>query len=176
MKAQNVKPSQLPADKRVELEGYIRRILSQRPSLVPLDRLSDVLPATKWRLAFSTEQLLSEALPKDATIQIDFTDDTHVDYSLEFDKTLGLKRIVAKSTYTVDASSNNPGLVSIQYDSISTDVFGLKGLGVPEFGVLKGRATYIQTAYYDGSIWIERGTNVNGDEFFNVYTLEQDQD
>ncbi|KAL3912918.1 MAG: hypothetical protein SGARI_000916 [Bacillariaceae sp.] len=175
MKSQNIKPSQLPADKRVELEGYIRRILQQRPSLVPLDRLQDVLPDTKWRLAFSTEQLVSEALPKDATIQLDFKDSTNVDYSLEFDKTLGLKRLVAKSTYTVDASGN-PGLVAIQYGSISTDVFGFKGLGVPEFGVLKGRGSYIQTAFYDGSLWIERGTNANGDEFYNVYTLEKDEE
>jgi hypothetical protein len=175
MKAQNVKPWQLPADKRVELEGYIRRILRQRPSLVPLDRLQQVLPGTRWRLAFSTEPAVSEALPRDATIQLDFRDDTHVDYSLEFEKTIGLKRLVAKSSYTLDATAANPGMVTIQYESISTDVFGLKNIGVGAFGLLKGRGSYIQTAYFDGRIWIERGMDMNGNEFYNVYTLDKDQ-
>jgi hypothetical protein len=102
MKDQNVKPSQLTADKRVELEGYARRIVQQRDSMIPLGRLGDALPGTKWRMAFSTEPLISEALPKDATITLDFVDDKAVDYALNFDKTLGLKKLTAKSSYAVD--------------------------------------------------------------------------
>jgi hypothetical protein len=104
MQKQDVKPSQLTADKRVELEGYVKRILEQRESILPLNRLGDVLPQTKWRMAFSTEPIMSEVLPKDATITLNFLDEKSVEYSLNFSKTLGLKRLTAKSSYTVDVS------------------------------------------------------------------------
>jgi hypothetical protein len=104
MQKQEIKPSQLTADKRVELEGYVKRILERRDSILPLNRLGDVLPQTKWRMAFSTEPIMSEVLPKDATITLNFWDEKSVDYSLNFSKTLGLKRLTAKSSYTVDVS------------------------------------------------------------------------
>jgi hypothetical protein len=103
MKDQNVKSWQLGADKRVEMEGYVRRIVNRRDGL-PLNQLRDALPHTKWRLVFSTEQMMSQALPKDATLKLQFLDETMVDYCLEFSKTLGLKRLVAKSSYIVDVS------------------------------------------------------------------------
>ncbi len=60
------------------------------------------------------------------------------------------------------------------YDSISADVFGLRNLGVGMFGMLKGRVTYIPTVYFDGTIWIERGTEVqSGEVYYNVYTREE---
>lgn len=117
MKEQNVKPSQLDPAKRNELKGYVEEILSRRlvnkktvDSTVPLDvRLRSSLPGTKWRMAFTTQSLMAEALPKDATITLEFasgsgsvaTGSNKVDYGLDFFKTLGLKRLVAKSTYTV---------------------------------------------------------------------------
>lgn len=59
------------------------------------------------------------------------------------------------------------------YDSITTDVFGLQNLSVGMFGMLKGRVTYIPTVYFDGTIWIERGTDMkSGEEYYNVYTRE----
>jgi hypothetical protein len=104
MKEMDVKPSQLDPTKRSELEGYVEQIVSKRHSTIPLNRLQDALPNTKWRLAFSTEPLMSGSLPRDATIRLNFIDDSTVDYSLDFFKTLALKRLVAKSTYTVDVS------------------------------------------------------------------------
>jgi hypothetical protein len=104
MLKQDIKPSQLTADKRVELEGYVKRILERRDSILPLNRLGDTLPQTKWRMAFSTEPVMSEVLPKDATITLNFLDEKSVDYSLNFSKTLGLKRLTAKSSYSVDVS------------------------------------------------------------------------
>lgn len=117
MKEQNVKPSQLDPAKRNELKGYVEEILRRRlvnkktvDSSVPLEvRLRSSLPGTKWRMAFTTQSLMAEALPKDATITLEFasgsgsasTGSNKVDYGLDFFKTLGLKRLVAKSTYSV---------------------------------------------------------------------------
>lgn len=67
----------------------------------------------------------------------------------------------------------NPGLVTYTYDSISTDVFGLTNVGVGLFGMLQGRSSYIQTAYFDGDLWIEGGTDASG-EYFNVYVRLDD--
>ena len=47
---------------------------------------------------------MMQSLPPDATIKLNFLDDTKVEYILDFFKTLALKRLVAKSTYTVDVS------------------------------------------------------------------------
>jgi hypothetical protein len=117
MKEQNVKPSELDPSKRNELKGYVEEILSRRlrnkktaDSSVPMDvRLRSSLPGTKWRMAFTTQALMAEALPKDATITLNFasgsgnasTGSNQVEYGLDFFKTLALKRLVAKSTYSV---------------------------------------------------------------------------
>ena len=117
MREQNVKPSQLEPSKRNELKSYVEEILSRRlrnkktvDSTVPLDvRLRSSLPGTKWRMAFTTQSLMAEALPKDATITLNFaggsgnasTGSNQVEYGLDFFKTLALKRLVAKSTYSV---------------------------------------------------------------------------
>jgi hypothetical protein len=136
MKQQNIKPSQLDPIKRNELRRYVENILAFRKrsstsalavdSSVPLHmKLRSSLPGTKWRMAFTTEPLMAEALPKDATIMMTFASGTgnaatgsnKVDYGLDFFKTLALKRLVVKSTYTVmDVSSNlkNNNLVGIR--------------------------------------------------------------
>jgi hypothetical protein len=116
MERQGVYPSNLNRAKRDELEGYVRSIVEKRPSLVPLDRVMDVLPGTGWRLAFTTQSVMAETLPVDATIRMMFTGQQvdegengggghWMDYTLDFAKTLGLKRITARSTYTVDVST-----------------------------------------------------------------------
>ena len=67
-----------------------------------------------------------------------------------------------------------PGLVTIVYDSITTDVFGFTNVGVGLFGMMKGRSTYIQTVYFDGIIWIERGV-FDGVEYYNVYSRDEEE-
>ena len=127
MKEQDVKPSQLDPAKRNELKGYVEEILRRRlvnkktvDSSVPLEvRLRSSLPGTKWRMAFTTQSLMAEALPKDATITLEFasgsgsasTGSNKVDYGLDFFKTLGLKRLVAKSTYSVMEVSEKMNLL-----------------------------------------------------------------
>lgn len=69
----------------------------------------------------------------------------------------------------VDASPVNPGLVTVIYQDIVSDVFGIKEFPVGLFGMLKGRATYVETVWFDGNLWIERGYSPEGMEFFNVY-------
>ncbi|KAG7369516.1 hypothetical protein IV203_027262 [Nitzschia inconspicua] len=174
MKEQDVRYTQLQADKRLELEGYIARIVERRPSIVPLNRLAEVLPQTSWRLAFSTEPIMNEALPKDATITLNFINEEQVNYSLEFAKTLGLKKLTAQSSFQVDKAT---GGVNIQYQTITTDVFGLKNLGVGAFGLLQGRGTNIATAYFDGRMWIEqcvdRNNGNNNNFYYNVYVRNE---
>lgn len=194
MKKQNVKPSQLDPSKRNELRGYVEEILTRRlrnqktvDSSVPLPvRLRSSLPGTKWRMAFTTQSLMAEALPKDATITLEFASGTgsaatgsnKVDYGLDFFKVLALKRLVAKSTYAVLEPQANgiPGsaIVQITYDKIVTDVMGFTNLGIGMFGMLKGRSTYIQTVYFDNKLWIESGVDQSnfGETFYNVYARE----
>jgi len=63
-----------------------------------------------------------------------------------------------------------PGLLTFVYDKITTNVMGLKNLGVGFFGLLKGRANYVESAYFDGIFWIERGMSPTGNgDFVNVY-------
>lgn len=68
----------------------------------------------------------------------------------------------------------NPGLLTFTYNEITTDVFGLSNLPVGFFGLLKGRANYVESNFFDGDIWIERGYSPEGAEFFNVYLREED--
>jgi len=83
-----------------------------------------------------------------------------------------LEKLIAKSSYIVDCSPLNPGLVSIIYQNIETDVGGFKGLKVGLFGMLKGRVTYVETVWFDGIIWVERSFSEDGNEFFNIYVRE----
>eukprot|EP00529_Nitzschia_sp_RCC80_P030832 CAMPEP_0113503922 /NCGR_PEP_ID=MMETSP0014_2-20120614/34438_1 /TAXON_ID=2857 /ORGANISM="Nitzschia sp." /LENGTH=294 /DNA_ID=CAMNT_0000398993 /DNA_START=141 /DNA_END=1022 /DNA_ORIENTATION=+ /assembly_acc=CAM_ASM_000159 len=166
MKDQDVTSSRLDLPKRVELDGYVKRVVNRRPSPIAMQDVGQHLPGTSWRLAFSTESFLTQTLPKDSTITLNFFDNNtnnnnsqKVDYAIEFPKTLALKRLVAKSSYTVSTSPVDAGLVQINYDSISTDIFGFQNIGVGMFGMLQGRSTFIPTVYFDGDIWIERGVD-----------------
>ena len=66
-----------------------------------------------------------------------------------------------------------PGLLTFVYDSITTNILGFQNLPVGFFGLLKGRTNYVESAYFDGTFWIERGIDVSRDEnnqdFINVY-------
>ena len=43
------------------------------------------------------------------------------------------------------------------------------------FGMLKGRVNYIETIYFDGTYWIERGYTSEGKPYYNVYFREQSE-
>ena len=172
---QGIPSSLLPPTKRFELESYTRAIVENKYSPVPLEQVGQKLPGTKWRLSFSTENAALSNLPKDATVVLNFLDDKQVDYTLRFgEKTAGLNSITAKSTWTAgqgnNVSGNNPGLVSMVYDKITCDAFGLANLGIGFFGMLKGRSSYIQTVYFDNDIWIDGGYAADGSTYFSVYT------
>jgi hypothetical protein len=70
----------------------------------------------------------------------------------------------------------NPGLLTFVYDEITTDVFGLQNLSVGFFGLLKGRANYLESSYFDGLFWIERGTSPEGRVYYNVYVRSKNDD
>jgi hypothetical protein len=105
MQKQDIKSIQLAPEKRQELERYARRIVNRRPSSVLMTEMGKQLPNSKWKLVFTTQAVAAD-LPRDATIVLDFQTATDkLDYCLEFSKkTLGLNRIVAKSSYSVDVS------------------------------------------------------------------------
>lgn len=174
MNEQNVVTSQLMPEKRIELEGYVKRILNRRPSPIPMYEVGKYLPGTKWKLLFSTQSLVAD-LPKDARISLYFLNDNMMNCDLEFTKTLGLNRLSARSAYSVDSSPVNPGLVTYTYEKITTDVFGLTNIGVGMFGMLSGRSSHIPSAYFDGKIWIETGSDpATGSEYYNVYMTEDE--
>lgn len=183
MMQQGVASSQLPLPKKIELEGYVQRILNRRVSPIQLFEIEKFLgasssnPPSTWELVFTTQSLVQDSLPKDTKIKFEFVNDKELDYILEFTKTWGLKRLVAKSQYTIDSSPVNPGLLTFTYDSITTDVFGLSNIGVGLFGLLKGRSNVIQTAYFDDVLWIEKGFDpVTGDEFVSVYVKKEKEE
>ena len=70
-----------------------------------------------------------------------------------------------------------PGLLTFVYDKITTDIMGCKGIGVGFFGMLQGRANYVESAYFDGTFWIERGVSPtgNGNDFVNIYMRVDDE-
>lgn len=173
---QNVRPKMLTDDKRSEIESYLSNVL-QLPSPTPLKILGDN-NASKlhgfWTMVFSTGGNNDDVdalgnLPRDCTVQLKMEPNYRADYKLSFSKTFGLDSLTAKSNYIVDTSSINPGLVTFVYQEIVSDVFGFKDLPVGLFGMLKGRTTYVDTVWFDGKLWIERGYNQEGQEFYNVY-------
>jgi hypothetical protein len=167
----------LEPTKRAELEGYIRQVVNNRPSNPPVwtdATFYTKLPGTDWRLAFSTEAAALGDLPRDATVHLKFNEGSDtMDYTLEFSgKTLGLESIKAKSKWFVDCD-NKPGLVTFVYDKITTDLFGLKDIGIGFFGLLQGRANFVETAFFDNEYWIERALAVDGQkDYLNVYVRE----
>lgn len=170
MAKESVASRDLAAADRALVEGYVRKVVLERPSAIPLKDIARVLPESKWRLGFSTGGATLGDLPKDAEVQLEFFDENKMDYILQFsEKTAGLNRLVAKSTYTVASTPPNPGLVTFVYDQIVTDVFGLKNIGVGFFGLLKGKSNYVESQYMDNRFWIERGYSPEGAEYYNVY-------
>mmetsp|Transcript_18799 Transcript_18799/g.28579 ORF Transcript_18799/g.28579 Transcript_18799/m.28579 type:complete len:276 (-) Transcript_18799:133-960(-) len=173
---QKVRPKMLTDDKRSEIESYLSNVL-QMPSPTPLKSLGDN-NASKlhgcWTMVFSTGGNNDDVdalgnLPRDCTVQLKMEPNYRADYKLSFSKTFGLESLTAKSSYIVDTSLINPGLVTFIYQEIVSDVFGFKALPIGLFGMLKGRTTYVDTVWFDGNLWIERGYNLDGQEFYNVY-------
>jgi hypothetical protein len=171
MVKQGIRPKMLNNEKRNELESYIQAVLRSKPSPIPLKTLADNGASTlhgNWTLVFSSENEGLGDLPRDATVEIIMLPNFKCEYKILFAKTLGMKSLTAKSSYIVDSSPVNPGLVTIIYQDIEVDAFGIK-LPVGAFGMLKGRATYIDTQWFDGMMWIDRSYSSDGNQFYNVY-------
>ena len=172
MKANGIRSRDLDPVTRATLENYMRQIATQRPSPVDMNQVASYLPNTSWRLVLSTQAATLNDLPGDATVYLDFIDESKMEYKLEFGKkTFGLNAIKAKSTW----NSRDDGLITFVYDNIVTDAFGMKDMGVSFFGLLQGRVNYVQTCYFDKTYWIERGFDEAGSEFLNVYVREENQ-
>jgi hypothetical protein len=170
---------------RLEMEAYARAVVvgaangknGETSSSAAALRAKRELIGTRWRLGFSTHSATLGDLPRDATVYLEFVDADRMLYKLQFSqKTFGLNSIQAESAWSLDDERN--GLLTFVYDRITTDAFGFTNVGVGLFGLLKGRANYVETAYYDGKYWIEQGQGVdgNGDDFVNVYVREESDD
>lgn len=171
MLKQGIRPKMLSDEKRNELESYLQAVLRSRPSPVPLKTLADNGASSlhgNWTLVFSSENEGLGDLPRDATVEMIMLPNFKCEYKILFPKTLGMKSLTAKSTYLVDSSPVNPGLVTIIYQDIVVDAFGMK-LPIGAFGMLKGRATYVDTQWFDGMMWIDRGYSSDGNQFYNIY-------
>jgi len=160
------------------------KALAFSPSPIPLTTIGKWIPNTKWRLAFTTNAVALGDLPRDVQISLDIypenVDDNSkkLDYILTFPEyTFGIRDLRAKCSYQVDEGLMNPGLLTFVYDEIVTTLFGKK-VGVGFFGLLKGRSNYVESAYYDDALWIDRGFSPDGVEYFNVYTriMEDEND
>ena len=60
------------------------------------------------------------------------------------------------------------------YKEITSGIFGLT-VPVGLFGLLNGRANYIETIYFDGTYWFERGYSPEGEVYYNVYFREAEE-
>lgn len=187
-----IPPRNLTLEKRTELASYLRTILEVSPSPTPLRSLGDNNSCAlygSWRLGFTSSfgddgvdagedvANLQQDLPKEAEVFLTFYPEYKCDYILSFSKRVFLlQKLIAKSSYIVDCSPLNPGLVTIIYQNIVSDLAGMKGLKVGLFGMLKGRVTYVDTVWFDGDIWVERSFNQDGVEVFNIYVREEEED
>ena len=172
MDRENVPSRYMNPEKRQELEGYVRSVISSRSTGTCLPTTKEDLVGTTWRLAFSTEAAALGELPKDATVRIEFLNAERLSYSLDFsEQTMGLNRLQAESTWELDGTT---GSVTYVYDKISTDAFGFRNVGIGLFGLLKGRPNYVFTAYFDGAFWIEGAVDEDGSEYINVYVRQGD--
>jgi hypothetical protein len=172
---QNIRPKMLSVKTRTEIETYMKKILCNCPPPIPLRNIANhgasVLHGN-WTLVFASENASLGDLPRDSTVQILVYPNFNCDYRIQFEKSFGIKSLIAKSSYIVDSSPLNAGLVTIIYQDIVSDMFGFKSLPVGLFGMLKGRATLIETIWFDGKLWFERGYDANGVEYYNVYMKE----
>jgi hypothetical protein len=186
-----VSSNRMDMNKANELNRYITKIVSDRSSNVRLTT-KDQLYNTTWTMRYTTMNIL----PPDATIQLKFGIDKEyvttqpesnptMQYRLVFgSKTFGLNAINANSYWnfipSTDTRNDNNG-ISLMYDSISMDAFGLKNLHLCFISNLfKGRINTIDTVYYDGIYWIEQQQQLdyntndsNADAFYTTATSDK---
>jgi len=175
---QSVSSSDLNPLKMNELTNYVKAVCDSRVSPIALREIGtpevkEKYLFGKWRLAFCTENAAMSVMPREARIVVEIVDELKMNYVLEFTKKVqGLSRINAESTYTIDTSPINPGLLTFTYEKVSGGLFGMTvPLGL--FGLFKGRGNFIESLYFDGDVWIERGYSESGDFFYNVYIKEK---
>jgi hypothetical protein len=169
---QNIRPKMLPKQTRKEIEIYLETIIRNCPSPVRLKSMADDAAAVlhgNWTLVFASENASLGDLPRDSTVQLSMYPNFKCDFKIQFEKSLALKSLTAKSSYIVDSSPMNAGRVTIIYQDVVFDLFGFKSFPLGFFGILKGRATSIETIWFDGRLWFERGYNDDGFEYYNVY-------
>lgn len=178
MLEQEVASSNLKPEKMSELTDYVKTVCQTQESPIPLKEIGTEQNIKnnligRWRLAFSSENAALSVMPRESRILVNILNEKQLEYILEFSKKVqGLSKITAKSNYLIDTSPINPGLVTFVYEEITSKLFGAT-IPVGLFGMLKGRATYIESMYFDGKMWIERGSNPeNGELFYNVYLKE----
>mmetsp|Transcript_28225 Transcript_28225/g.37635 ORF Transcript_28225/g.37635 Transcript_28225/m.37635 type:complete len:266 (-) Transcript_28225:158-955(-) len=186
MKTKSISSRYLAPEKRTELSLYLTSLVSKAPSPISKRSIGPYIKGKTWRLAFSTEQATLDDLPFGATVFLRIKDDDdggesykkgELDYVLKFSKRVwGLRELVAKCTYQLDTSAVNPGLLTFIYQNIQTDMFGMKNLPIGFFGLLKDRGTFLETIWFDGQMWVDRGFNDGGMEYYNVYWLEDEED
>jgi hypothetical protein len=106
LQSQKIAFSKLTPTKQQELAQYTRTVATQRNSPIPLTEMAQALPGTTWKLLLSTQPLLANDLPADASVVLDILDSQTLSYNLKFSKkTFGLQKISAQSQYTVDVST-----------------------------------------------------------------------
>jgi hypothetical protein len=177
-----VSSNRMDIDKANELNRYISRIVSDRSSNVILST-TDQLCNTSWTMMYTTMNIL----PPDTTIQLKFGIDTAIQslqqqqqqmmqYRLLFgSKTFGLNAINVNSQWSFGPSSdsrikhnnsnNNLKGITLMYDTISMDAFGLQNIHLCFISNLfQGRINSINTVYYDGTIWIEKQEQLYNDD------------
>lgn len=170
----DISPRNLSIEKQQELQQYVSSLLRSRDGNknIPLREMGEdgakSLHGT-WRLSFSTSPASLDDLPLGSNLYITFQPNFKAKYSLIFSKQVwGLKNILAKCSYMVDCSPTQPGLVTMVYQDIVTDVMGMKNVNVG-FGMFQGRTVDIESVWFDGNMWIERKYDMNGDMFYNLY-------
>jgi hypothetical protein len=184
---QIVSSKRMDPAKATELNRYIERVVAstgRRKSLSP-----DELRNTTWNLVYTT----MEALPPDSSIQFFFksvntipteNDVDGIQYRLVFgSKTFGLNGINVHGDWTLLPGQDS---IYITYQTLSMDAFGRENIHLCLLqNLLRGRTNQIDTAFYDGSVWIEQqdqpntgaaATTTSAKPIWNVYVKDEKED
>ena len=173
MKDARIRVTDVEHHRRRELERFASKLCAY-DSPVEASQVSNHLVDTKWRLAFSSDQQVLDQWHNQAqSIHLEFQDESLVHYIVNLGKRmLPVQRRLQSNTQ----SNKNNGGASVVFTNQADQKDALESMhdsAIAKMGFLKTCKAGIDTAYFDGDVWIEQSLcTVTGKEYSNIYLRE----